>query len=564
MADASSEIQAQLNQLHQEYLQRLAEKVQEVRTCWNQLTKCWDAETANTLHRLIHTLVGSSATFGLTSLSETARTCELLLQQWLPLDVPLALEVQQQIQSLLLVLQQQSEAHTAIPQPSGQTDEMTEPSGLGSLVDVPSPNQRLVWLVEDDPDVARELKLQLSYFGYQVCTFNQPAAVKQACHLLEQAELLIQTAPTAIIMDMTFPEGDLAGAECIAELNQQWIAQYIPIIFTSVRDDLVSRLQAVRAGGDAYFAKPININELIDTLDRLLGYSQPEPYRVLIVEDDQAVAEFHALTLQQAGIVTQVITEPMQIMQPLSEFKPDLILMDIYMPSCSGLELAAVIRQQAAYVSIPIVFLSTETNLNKQLAALSLGGDDFLTKPIQPDHLISSIASRAQRSATLRSLMMRDSLTGLFNHTKIKEYLAIKLKCAKRQNLPLSFAMLDIDHFKLVNDTYGHATGDRVIKSLARLLQQQLRPIDIVGRYGGEEFAVILSNTDRLSAVKVMNRIRQRFLQVQQRANGVEFTVTFSCGVADYPTYQDVAQISYAADQALYQAKRYGRNKVES
>ncbi|MBD2019910.1 diguanylate cyclase, partial [Leptolyngbya sp. FACHB-36] len=515
---------------------------------WNQLSPVWSGETSRTLHHLLHTLAGSSATYGFAALGQTAHRLEQCLQVQIAANAPPTLEEWQHINQLMLLLRQQvTTQRCAFLRGENDRSFQDIPTQTASTL-LSECTQRLVYLVEEDSDLARELALQISYFGYQVCTFHRLGELDRA---------IAEKPPAAIITDILAPSSDLAEKSSVTQTQKPPF-----IIFTSVRHDLVARLQAVRAGGDAYFVKPINVNELIDKLDELIGYSQPEPYRILIVEDDRALAEFHALILQQAGMVTQIVTNPLQVMQPLSEFKPDLVLMDIYMPSCNGLELAAVIRQQRAYVGIPIVFLSMETDLNKQLAAMSLGGDDFLTKPIQPDHLVSSVASRAQRSAILRSRMVRDSLTGLYNHTKIQEQLAIELKRAARQSLPLSFAMLDIDCFKLVNDTYGHPAGDRVIKSLARLLQQRLRQTDVVGRYGGEEFAVILVDTDADAAIQVMDQIRQSFSQIQQRTEGSYFNVTFSCGIAVFPSYADVMQITQAADRSLYTAKHNGRNQV--
>jgi diguanylate cyclase (GGDEF)-like protein len=221
-----------------------------------------------------------------------------------------------------------------------------------------------------------------------------------------------------------------------------------------------------------------------------------------------------------------------------------------------------VIRQLEAYVSIPIVFLSTEDNLDMQLEAIHIGGDDFLTKPIQPDQLILAVKSRVKRSLILRSLMVRDSLTGLLKHTILKERLEVEIARAQRQAARLVFAMIDIDHFKLVNDTYGHATGDRVIKSLARLLQQRLRKSDVIGRYGGEEFAVILTDTQAAAGLKVLDELRTGFAHIRHQSGDAAFYVTFSCGIAEYPHYADADSLIAAADRALYEAKHAGRNLV--
>jgi diguanylate cyclase (GGDEF)-like protein len=122
--------------------------------------------------------------------------------------------------------------------------------------------------------------------------------------------------------------------------------------------------------------------------------------------------------------------------------------------------------------------------------------------------------------------------------------------------------MLDIDHFKSVNDTYGHPTGDRVLKNLARILQQRLRQTDVIGRYGGEEFAVILVGADGENAIRLMNEIRERFGQLRQQSDDKEFFVTLSCGTAESHHYNSITDLGSAADKALYQAKRTGRNRV--
>ena len=179
-----------------------------------------------------------------------------------------------------------------------------------------------------------------------------------------------------------------------------------------------------------------------------------------------------------------------------------------------------------------------------------------------PDHLISAVTSRVLRSRMLRGFMVRDSLTGLFNHTTTKEHLEIELARARRNQSPLAFAIIDIDRFKLVNDSYGHATGDRVLKSLARLLRERLRQSDIIGRYGGEEFAVVLSGTDGPTAAMVLDQIRAGLAQIRQQADGEAFTVTFSCGIACFADYPDAPKLTEAADKALYAAKRGGRNRV--
>jgi diguanylate cyclase (GGDEF)-like protein len=162
----------------------------------------------------------------------------------------------------------------------------------------------------------------------------------------------------------------------------------------------------------------------------------------------------------------------------------------------------------------------------------------------------------------LCELSLKDPLTGLSNRRHFKAVQERAIEVVARSGEPALLLMLDIDHFKKVNDTYGHPAGDRVIKSLSRMLKQRLRETDMVGRYGGEEFAVILSNTNGETAANVLDAIRKDFAQLRHLAEGKEFSATFSCGIADVSFFADSVKLCDAADRALYKAKHAGRNQV--
>ncbi|NTW98264.1 MAG: diguanylate cyclase, partial [Oscillochloris sp.] len=176
--------------------------------------------------------------------------------------------------------------------------------------------------------------------------------------------------------------------------------------------------------------------------------------------------------------------------------------------------------------------------------------------------LVAAVTSRIRRARVMRSQMLRDSLTGLFNHSVTEDLLAREISRARRNQSPLSMVLIDLDHFKQVNDRYGHAAGDRVLKSLSRMLQQRLRISDLIGRYGGEEFVVLMPDTEGQSALRVIDSIRERFAQVRHRSGTAEFSVTFSGGVASFQTAGDAATLSESTDIALYQAKHHGRNQL--
>lgn len=529
------------------FAQELPHRISEIESLWQKLRSEWDSKALQEMHRSVHHLVSNGKTFGYPELSTEARALEKILKSLLqvttPLDDSQSNRILQQIDALKRISIEQESKQTQDAASSAHDESALLPHGQASS---------LIYVVEADTEAAQELALQLRYYGYEVEVFNH----------LDKFRTAVQLRPDAIIlMDVEFPEDEMGGI-LIMEQIQKELTQPARVIFISTHDAMGYRLGAVRAGGVAYFTKPINSTELIDQLDLITASQIQEPFRVLIVDDSQTILAYHAAILEQAGMLVKTVVEPLKLLGALNDFNPDLILMDLYMPGCNGVELARVIRQIDGFLSTPIVYLSSENDFNTQAEAMSLCGDDFLVKPIGAGHLVSAVTTRATRARFLRSLMIHDGLTGLLNHTAIKEELAREVIRSSRLNSPLSLAMVDIDFFKKVNDTYGHAAGDRVLKSLARLLKQRLRETDIVGRYGGEEFAVIMNDTDAASAAKVIDEIRTVFSRLLHLSHDEEFSVNFSCGIADLAHFSDAVSLSEAADKALYQAKQRGRNKV--
>ncbi|MDD3017918.1 MAG: diguanylate cyclase [Comamonas sp.] len=495
------------------------------------------------LHRLLHNLKGTGRSLGFAQLGSHAEQGETLLQERAP---QWPLQLKKCLQQLQTTTQEQAQLLASSLAMSGPGFAVMDP-----LAQTPA-HGRLVYVCDDDPIMLEQLAAQLACFGYEARGFTEPQALRMA---------FLQRRPDAVIMDIHFPQGARAGIDVLLGLRQETGAP-VPAVFLSSRSDFDARLGAVRAGGQAYFVKPVRANALVEALDTLTHHDQPEPYRVLIVDDEPTVADYHALILQQAGMLTHTLHDPRQVLHTLSTFRPDLVLMDMYMPHCSGQEVAAVIRQDVQYVGLPMVYLTAETDRHKLLGAMKIGVEGALSKPVDPQELIGAVAVRAERMRTLRGLMARDSLTGLFNHTVTTQLLERALAQAQRTGAQLSFVMLDIDNFKAVNDTYGHPVGDQVLIALARVLQQRLRNSDIVGRYGGEEFAVILHNESAHSATRLIDALRQDFARVNFYSGEQEFHCTFSAGVASFPEFAHFEVLREAADQALYQAKRAGRNCV--
>lgn len=528
------------------FMEKLPADRQQIEAEWTalQAAPVWNAGLCAPLIQSIHRLAGSALTVGYSRLGNAARQLETYLKAG-----DYGNRSSGKKHYALLLVEMQALHYDGVVENEQQTTQTIK--NVPSLQEMRSFS--LIYLVDDDPVLAETLAAQVRHFGYSIRCFTR---------LRDLSSALEKQMPTAILMDIIFPEGELAGIETIRALQQQHNNQ-LPVFFLSMRDDVETRLRAIRSGGKNYFVKPVDIGALVDALDKtIVSADSEEQFRVLIVDDVEIQAKINAMHLARAGIASKIVTNPYDVLNALEDYLPDLLLLDLYMPECTGLELAQVIRQMKAFVSLPIVYLSAETDREKQLVAVGLGGDDFLTKPIKPDHLVTAVRSRIERYRQLRALMLRDSLTGLFNHTSVRERLGQELVRTARTNQPLALAMIDIDHFKQVNDIHGHATGDRVLKALTHILVRRLRQSDIIGRYGGEEFIVILPGTDEDTALCVMNELRDGFSQVHHNGERGEFCVTFSCGVAVYPTYQSPTAISEAADRALYSAKAQGRNRV--
>lgn len=422
------------------------------------------------------------------------------------------------------------------------------------LEEVQIPTQpKPIYLALNDLTTANHIAQQLGNFALNVQILQTPEAFIKAIN---------EQRPAAVVMDIDFsvPNAGLALAEMIRSKQES----RLPLLFFSRHDaDVATHLRTVRAGGQEFIVGTLDALYLLERIEELTHSAPEEPYRVLIVDDSRAQALYVERALNQAGIITRIQTDPLRAMTDLFEFQPDLIILDMYMPVCNGCELARVIRYDNRYVSVPIIYLSAEEDLDKQLEAMSQGGDDFLTKPIKPEHLIATVRNRAARARSLRAHMMYDSLTGLYNHTSILQLLEDACVKAQRTGQTLSFAMLDLDHFKKVNDHYGHLTGDRILRTLSLLLKQRLRKTDLLGRYGGEEFAIALRDTDLQQAARIIDEIRISFAGFRYPDQNPELACTFSCGIAELCPNCDSRDLIKKADKALYQAKDNGRNRVE-
>jgi diguanylate cyclase (GGDEF)-like protein len=542
----AEQLEQELEKLRADFAKKLPERLKALVEHWQALNDAgWDPDGVRSLHRSVHGLVGTAGSLGFTVVTKMARRLEHRLTRLLQLDSNPSDDDNAAVAAWFEKI-----AEAATDGALEKVDPGSVSFALHGVNAVVEP-RNLIVVVEKGEPFSKELAQQLEHFGFEL----------QVCGDVDNVDAGSSgRMPAAVILEMSSQTDELKGVAA-AKAVRDAFGESVPVVFFSGRSDIEARLDAVRAGCSGFFVKPVHYRDVLETLDRITR-SEPETYRILIVDDEEDAAEYYSACLRAANLSTAVVTDPLAVSSQLVEFQPDVILMDVYMPGCSGVELAMVIRQEEAFVGVPIVFLSRETDRSKQITALGEGGDDFFTKPVEPNELVSVISARAKRGRTLRTLMERDGLTGLYSHSRIVEQIESAVRRADRQTSEFSVAMLDIDGFKAVNDTYGHLVGDQALKALAYLLRQHLRLSDVIGRFGGDEFAILLPDTDGIVALGKMEEIRRNFAAIDhETVNGI-FSVTVSCGVAAYPTALSCQELIAAADDALYGAKRAGRNRV--
>lgn len=523
----------QLANLKKHFGRRVHEQARSIVNCWSTLEEVhWSEVWFNEFIGLSKKLNKLSARYEFEDLTKSSETLIGLLEQCSTSQAPKTNALEQLNAQVSAIAQACSRANDNVP-----VEEM-------------SAGRKPVYLCFSDPLQGNVLKEQLSFFGIPVSCYQNASELERS---------ISYRIPAAIVVDTQFEN---QGVEIITSIQKE-LRQAIPVLFYSKDEPSIeSRLEVVRANGIAFYTGQLDFGLLVESLMGIYAMRNEAHFKVLVVDDSKSQALYAEKTLNQAGIFTRSVIQPLEVLKAIEEFSPDAILMDMYMPGCTGPEIAQVIRQQSKYDAIPILYLSAESDIDKQLDAVGLGGDDFLTKPVPKEVLISTVRNRCKRHRGLRDQLVRDGLTGLFDHNHILDILKHEIGLVHASEQPLCFVMIDLDRFKQVNDQYGHSMGDRVLRALALYMRQRFRITDAIGRYGGEEFALVLPNTSAENAYNLLEEVRHGFEQLVHQDGQNQIRVTFSCGVAQLQPGEDMTELSQRADAAMYEAKNAGRNRV--
>lgn len=359
----------------------------------------------------------------------------------------------------------------------------------------------------------------------------------------------------------------LINQDTITNLEQLDITQLtrnhpIDIILYAAESSFEKRLTAVRQEATYFYCLPLEYGLLVDTLRDLSWNVHDRSAKVLIVDDSEVFTSFYVNILTTNGISISAVNDPSKVMAKIFDYQPDLILLDLHMPVCNGIELAKIIKQHSNYRLIPIVFFSSETDQNIHIEAKAIGADQFIEKTISPKDMINHIRQLIKKHKQMTKYIETDPLTGLSHRRKLESQIITLINQYERRGETFCCALLDIDNFKHINDTYGHNIGDTVIRMLANILKSSLRLNDMVFRYGGEEFVILMPDTDLDSAYGVLDRLRDKFCNSEYYVNENKLKLSFSTGISEHKKELDAEALLNIADHNLYFAKQTGKNKV--
>jgi diguanylate cyclase (GGDEF)-like protein len=540
-------------ELKEKYLKRSTERLAEILEILDGLfSNPSDAELIRRLSRNFHWLAGSGSMYGFQEVSqlgaEGEQYCESLLrgdvvQQ--PADVQKLKALISELSSIFSRGDGETTPLSAAPAP--QEEPLTRPTAYNDEVS----DKPVILIIDEDQNNLAALT--------QMCDENG-MAVRSSRNIAQAMSELSRSMPDGLILEIPLPDGD--AYELVEKVRAMPQGEEPAIIIVSKQTGFLDKVRSIHCGADAHFEKPVDMKAMLRRLRYLLDKKRQEPPRILSVEDDPDQAAFIRAFLESAGYQVRTCTDPKHFDSYMSQFQPDLVLLDVMLPGMTGYELARYIRQDERHATLPVLFLTTQGQLDARIESARAGGDDHLVKPVPPALLLNSVSSRLERSRFLKTLLHKDGLTNLLNHTAFMEQGGAVVAQQRRQKGPVALIVLDVDYFKSINERHGYPGGDKVLVALSLLLRRRLRQSDIIGRISGDEFAIIAESLDEKEATTLASRILSDFAAMQHvTLSHSGFYATCSAGIAILDEKKvTLEQWVNQAYTALQEAKSAGRN----
>ena len=444
-----------------------------------------------------------------------------------------------------------------------------------------------ILVVDDIEPNIKLLTAKLLQEYYTVLTANSG---KEALAILKKEKIDI------ILLDVMMPEID--GFEVCKTIKTDPATTHIPVVMVTALSDIDDRVKGLEAGADEFLTKPINdtalfvrlkslsrMKNLIDELklrnstNALLGVTNIEMHntfadkKILLINDDVVQAKNIKQMLLKITQNVKVISNSDEL-DIINEYTPDLVIISSTLENDDPLRISVILRGKAEISGVVIILQIDEDGMPLVVKGIELGINDYFVYPIEESELLARIRTQLKRKQyqdNLRNdleqsvnLAAKDGLTGLFNRRYFDIHLKQMIEKANKESIKLYLLMCDIDNFKNVNDTYGHQAGDKVLTIVSRILKNTLRVTDLIARFGGEEFTILLTDIDISKAIETAERVRVKIeymdFHIEDQIEPLKNTI--SIGVTKYKKEESIESFIERADKAMYEAKTTGKNKV--
>lgn len=545
-----SPLSRQMDLLRARYQQNLSEYRLQFSQLWEQLQKKPQADHLLELSNLAHRLAGSGKAYGFEQLSIIARDLE---------HVCVAIEVLDKKQMQATLTDPINAMLDCLIRDAQFDDNTLTPNDHSHVYLSPDYDLSKVTLlvVDDDTDFCAHLCNILKNHGYRVLSLNSIDSFEEYVELYE---------PQAAIVDMDFYGKRFAGANTVFAWRQR-DGKPIPVIFISAFDSFELRLSAVQSGGNYFLNKPLDETRLFSLLNTELNLKPNEPFKVLLVDDDEDLLRLYESILKQAGYIVTTVSNAREALESLQHEAPDLVLIDVYMPMCNGIELGQLIRQHERFSHIPLLFMSAAADTDIKMACARLANDDFINKPVEPWRLIMIVKSRSilrRRQALSASVnriseidQQQDPLTALPSLRAFRQAVQARVNNLGSEEL-FAVIKLDIRDFHTVNNLYGYFTGDQVLQRLAWQFTECLSENDLLCRESGDEFLVLTSTTKNMDyATKIAESMIAAIEKPAFYDDRSMVALSADIGIAVAPQDAgDANDLLRCADTALFSARK--------
>ncbi|MEN8179002.1 MAG: EAL domain-containing protein [Pseudomonadota bacterium] len=554
MTGNTSSINARKAELLRAFLNQVPGRVSAILENWHKLVQGdWNSQLLSTLQERLNTLTEASGKFGVGQIKLSGQSLLSHLAKFGDSENKPTRDDVVTLDGLIHAFKD------AAIQACDQQKSLDETAA--STKDISSDGlERKIFLLGIDESTASSLTQSLQAHHFMVETLTNTEALYELlasglqipCALISHIDRLEELYPTERHQGLWRQRGGLPG---------------LPVAFIANSNDLQLRLAAMRTESKAYWTMPVDPFVVASRMQELTSPDNHAAYRVLIVEDDPSQADFASAILKKASFECRNVTDPLVVMEALYDFSPDLILMDLYMPGASGTELTTVIREQSEFVDTPVVFLSGEHDRDKQLKALSFGGEDFLSKPIAPKHLISTVTNRIQRAQQLTHRLgefnSNEDESGLFTRQYLFERVDSLLSRDTFDNKITAVFYLEIDSADEILNRVGIGGMDVVLAEIGAHLSQTLQPNDVLSRFGDSSIGLLACRDSKqtLEAFgrKLCSDVAEQILDVDNRSLGV--TLSIGAYLID-DARQDARSLFSRAKLASNVASNAGGNQI--